>query len=197
MSIFVDAAYLMRGAGAALAHGTIIPPRSDIGLDPVRVSDLLRRAAGEVGVHPGERIGWYDGFRPDRPLSLEQRSLADSGLFELQLGPLREHRGVWTQKRVDALIQRDMVRAARAGVRDIMLVAGDEDLTVAAEECAELGTRVHVFGIDARIHHSCSVHLRLACEDEHMLTRSDVVAAFGLKARAGIGQIAAVMNRVA
>lgn len=192
-TILVDAGYLMTGAGHALAAGRHRPPREDILLHPAVAVDYLRGRAQVLHGMENSEVRWFDGRREDLPQSTEHEAVAALDGVELVTGPLRKRKGRWEQKRVDALIHRDLVAAARSGQHDIVLVAGDEDLAVAAIEARELGARVHVWGVEVPGEYSCSPHLSLECADHNLLKREELAIMVSLRARAGIHHVASAI----
>ncbi len=90
------------------------------------------------------RTYWYDGARDGVPTPSQQRIAALPNL-KLRLGRVNTRN---EQKRVDALIYRDLMTLARErAIADAFLLSGDEDLREGVRAAQDMGVRVTLFGI--------------------------------------------------
>lgn len=167
--VFVDGGWLLLAAASALTRSPGIT-REDIHLNvPTMVATLAQHAGSITGL-PVSRVHWFDGARDDKDPTPEHEALAQAPGVQLTLGSLRRQDGVWQQKRVDGLIQRDMTDLARRGVcRDFVLVSGDEDLAVAADEVRSLGGTVHALGVTETGRWGMSPYFLSSCHDVTVL----------------------------
>lgn len=179
--VFVDGGWLLLAAAAALTRAPSVL-REDIQLDPPRMVAALAGKAQDLTGRPVSRIHWYDGARQDKEPTPEHRALAATVGVDLTLGALRRHDGVWQQKRVDGLIQRDMTHLARTGqCLDFVLVSGDEDLAVAAEEVRALGGTVHALGVTETGRWAMSPYFASSCNDVHLLSSRDLAGSLWVR----------------
>lgn len=161
----VDAGWFLSAAAETLnGRSRRTRRREDILVDAPTLVQRLMDAATEATGAPCDRVLWYDGQRDDKEPTSEHVALAGIPDVALRLGPLRSHDGRWEQKRVDAMIQRDMVELC-ATHGEIVLIAGDEDLTVAVEWARELGARVRVWGASESLENHAQAQALLAAAD--------------------------------
>ena len=178
-AVLVDAGYLISSAGE-LVLGT--SRRRDLSVDVV---GLIGSVMHQVVEHFGSdlvRIYWYDAAR-DRVPTVQQRQIASLPHVKLRLGNVNR---AGVQKGVDALLRVDLVGLATTGaVRDVVLLAGDEDMLEAVESAQAHGVRVHLWGVEPPFGVNQAERLVWECDSVHVLGK-DVVDGF-VRARVAPG----------
>lgn len=141
-AVFVDAGYLF-AEGSALLTGKKQSRNKlsiDIGLFQKRLGD----ASLELGGLQVLRTYWYDASRPGE-LTTQQKAVAEASFMKLRLGRFNN---AGRQKGVDSLLVIDLIELSRNQVLgDVILLAGDDDLTVGVAIAQSFGVRVHLLGI--------------------------------------------------
>ena len=178
-AVLVDAGYLMSSAGE-LVLGT--SRRREMTIDVVGlIGSVMQRVVEHFGSDL-VRIYWYDAAR-DRVPTVQQRQIAALPHVKLRLGNVNR---AGVQKGVDALLRVDLVGLSSTGaVRDVVLLAGDEDMLEAVESAQANGVRVHLWGVEPPFGVNQSERLVWECDSLHVLGK-DVVEGF-VRARVAPG----------
>lgn len=160
-AVYIDAGYLLSAAATTIT-GTSL--RSGV---VVNYPSLLQAVISEAERVSGVRVmrtQWYDAAPNGNP-TYEQEQIGMLPRVKLRLGRIGYD---GQQKGVDLRIGLDMVGYARNGaVGTIVLVSGDDDLTVAVEEAQHQGVEVIILAVpDVNSKpHGVAKHLRLAADD--------------------------------
>ena len=170
-AVLVDAGYLLSSAGELVLGNS---RRRDMTVDVVGlIGSVMQRVVERFGSDL-VRIYWYDAAR-DRVPTVQQRQIAALPHVKLRLGNVNR---AGVQKGVDALLRVDLVGLAQTGaVRDVVLVAGDEDMLEAVESAQAHGVRVHLWGVEPPFGVNQAERLVWECDSLHVLGR-DVVDSF-------------------
>jgi len=170
-AVLVDAGYLLSSAGELVLANS---RRRDMTVDVVGlIGSVMQRVVERFGSDL-VRIYWYDAAR-DRVPTVQQRQIAALPHVKLRLGNVNR---AGVQKGVDALLRVDLVGLAQTGaVRDVVLVAGDEDMLEAVESAQAHGVRVHLWGVEPPFGVNQAERLVWECDSLHVLGR-DVVESF-------------------
>lgn len=168
-AVLVDAGYLISSSGE-LVIGT--SRRRDLTVDVVGLIGAVMQQVVERFGSDLVRVYWYDAAR-DRVPTVQQRQIAALPHVKLRLGNVNR---AGVQKGVDALLRVDLVGLASTGaVRDVVLVAGDEDMLEAVESAQAHGVRVHLWGVEPPFGVNQAERLVWECDSLHVLGK-DVVA---------------------
>jgi len=170
-AVFVDAGYLLAAAATTIT-GTSL--RSGVAVDYQSLLQSVILEAERVSGVRVMRTQWYDAAPSGVPTS-EQEQIGILPRVKLRLGRIGYD---GQQKGVDLRIGLDMVGYARNGaVGTIVLVSGDDDLTVAVEEAQHQGVKVIILAVPDKdsIPHGVAKHLRLAADDLAMFN-ADLIA---------------------
>jgi uncharacterized LabA/DUF88 family protein len=121
-------------------------PRTNLSLDAVRATNLLRSIALSKAQNCSLlRIYWYDGAVLGNQLTPEQSVLAKLDDVKVRLGFINT---AGQQKGVDSLIVTDLIELARQkAICDALLLSGDEDVRIGVQIAQNYGVRVHLLGI--------------------------------------------------
>ncbi|MFZ0325560.1 MAG: NYN domain-containing protein [Actinomycetes bacterium] len=167
-AVLVDAGYLISSAGD-LVVGTA--RRRDLTVDATGlIASVMPRVTERFGTDL-LRVYWYDAAR-DRVPTVQQRQVAGLPHLKLRLGNVNR---AGVQKGVDALLRIDLVGLAAArAVRDVVLVAGDEDMLEAVESAQAYGIRVHLWGVEPPFGVNQSERLVWESDTVHVLGREAV-----------------------
>lgn len=156
--IFVDAGFLIAGAGAK-CFGIHTRPQIEVGYESLcsALVDLGRELTGLEHL----RTYWYDGAT-DRVPTATHLAVAKLSGVKLRLGRLTAQ----GQKGVDSLIVRDLITlASRRSINTGILVGGDDDLTEGLREAQDFGVRMIVLGMESG---QTNVSRSLANEADHV-----------------------------
>jgi uncharacterized LabA/DUF88 family protein len=178
-AVLVDAGYLLSSAGE-LVLGT--SRRREMTVDVVGLIGSVMQQVVELFGSDLVRIYWYDAAR-DRVPTVQQRQIASLPHVKLRLGNVNR---AGVQKGVDALLRVDLVGLASTGaVRDVVLLAGDEDMLEAVESAQAHGVRVHLWGVEPPFGVNQAERLVWECDSVHVLGK-EVVDGF-VRARVAPG----------
>jgi uncharacterized LabA/DUF88 family protein len=142
--MLVDAGFLLNALVLQVGAGG----RSQVNFDYAALSDVMADLVEEdTGVRPIRRV-WYDAAQGGRPTA-DHRALASIPGVQVMLGwTIKLSDGTVRQKAVDSLLVRDMLRIAYRNTSEVVvLVAGDGDLVPGAQEAADYGLAIHLWGI--------------------------------------------------
>lgn len=172
-AVYIDAGYLLAAAATTIT-GTSL--RSGVVVNYEALLEHVIAEAERVTSLRVMRTQWYDAAPSGVPTP-EQERIGMLPRVKLRLGRIGFD---GQQKGVDLRIGLDMVSYARNGaVGTIVLVSGDDDLTVAVEEAQHQGVEVAILAV-ADGHsatHGVAKHLRLAADNLYLLDGELISAA--------------------
>lgn len=178
-AVYVDAGYLL-SASATLVTGTSL--RSGINVNYKSLLDALLNEGARCSDLRVLRVHWYDAAYRGVP-GHEHEQIGMLPRVKLRLGRVGFE---GQQKGVDLRIGLDMVTHARNGAVDtIVLVSGDDDLTVAVEEAQLHGVEVILLAVPDQNERPQAVsrHLQLAADQLEIVDRGVIEGAVTRKAR--------------
>ena len=144
--VLIDAGFLLQVMRTYYGNVAL----NQLAIDHPRLIDHIRDKAEQLLDCPVLRIHWYDAVHPSNEIPNPVASAMErvAGVKVRKGSLTRRPNGEYQQKAVDTLIVRDMiVHAYRHVVSDMVLIAGDQDLTPGVDEAQEQGLTVHLWSI--------------------------------------------------